>query len=90
MLIFNVVSNVDLLCRFPMLFLSNDSGKVDSNFFCYAATVLSPHRNVPGVLLFISCVAVLAWPLKLFHCSFQKQRAFGNKLYLVFIFGVCK
>ena len=27
-------------------FLSNDTSKVDSNFFCYAATVLSPHRNV--------------------------------------------
>ena len=27
-------------------FLSNDPGKVDSNFFCYAATVLSPLRNV--------------------------------------------
>ena len=26
--------------------LSNDAGKVDSNFFCYAATVLSSHRNV--------------------------------------------
>ena len=26
--------------------LSNDLGKVDRNFFCYAATVLSPHRNV--------------------------------------------
>ena len=26
--------------------LSNDPGKVDSNFFCYTATVLSPHRNV--------------------------------------------
>ena len=26
--------------------LSDDPGKVDSNFFCYAATVLSPHRNV--------------------------------------------
>ena len=26
--------------------LSNDAGKVDSNFFCYAATVLSPYRNV--------------------------------------------
>ena len=26
--------------------LSNDPGKVDSNFSCYAATVLSPHRNV--------------------------------------------
>ena len=26
--------------------LSNDPGNVDSNFFCYAATVLSPHRNV--------------------------------------------
>ena len=25
--------------------LSNDAGKVDSNFFCYAATLLSPHRN---------------------------------------------
>ena len=23
-----------------------DPGKVDSNFFCYAATVFSPHRNV--------------------------------------------
>ena len=31
-------------CR-PQL-LSNDPGKVDSNFFCYAATVLSPNRNV--------------------------------------------
>ena len=30
--------------------LSNDMGKVDSNFFCYAATVLSSHRNV---LIFI-------------------------------------
>ena len=33
----------------PILFyykLSNDLGKVDSNFFCYAAMVLSPHRNV--------------------------------------------
>ena len=26
--------------------LSNEPGKVESNFFCYAATVLSPHRNV--------------------------------------------
>ena len=26
--------------------LSSDPGKVDSNFFCYEATVLSPHRNV--------------------------------------------
>ena len=26
--------------------LSNDPGKVDSIFFCYAATVLSPHRKV--------------------------------------------
>ena len=26
--------------------LSYDPGKVDSNFFCYAATVLSSHRNV--------------------------------------------
>ena len=26
--------------------LSNDPGKVDSSFFCYAVTVLSPHRNV--------------------------------------------
>ena len=25
---------------------SNDPVKVESNFFCYAATVLSPHRNV--------------------------------------------
>ena len=30
----------------PFLLLINDLGKVDSNFFCYAATVLSPHRNV--------------------------------------------
>ena len=29
-----------------VLALSNDPGKVDSNFFCYAATVLSPNRNV--------------------------------------------
>ena len=29
-----------------IIHLSNDPGKVDSNFFCYAATVLSPHRNV--------------------------------------------
>ena len=28
------------------LCLSNDPGKVDSTFFCYAATVLSPHRDV--------------------------------------------
>ena len=26
--------------------LNNDPGKVDSNLFCYAATVLSPHSNV--------------------------------------------
>ena len=26
--------------------LSNDPCKVDSNFLCYAATGLSPHRNV--------------------------------------------
>ena len=26
--------------------LSNDPGKMDSNFFCYAATMLSPHGNV--------------------------------------------
>ena len=26
--------------------LSNDPGEVDSSFFCYAGTVLSPHRNV--------------------------------------------
>ena len=29
-----------------MVCLSNDPGKVDSNFLSYAATVLSPHRNV--------------------------------------------
>ena len=29
-----------------VIILSNDPGKVDSNFFCYAATVLSPHRSV--------------------------------------------
>ena len=28
--------------------LSNGPGKMDSNFFCYAATVLSPHRNHDG------------------------------------------
>ena len=27
-------------------FLSNDPGMVDSNFFCYAATVLSPQMNI--------------------------------------------
>ena len=32
--------------RFILIMLSNDPGEVDSNFFCYAATVLSPHRNV--------------------------------------------
>ena len=32
--------------RLRSLLVSNDLGKVDSNFFCYAATVLSPHRNV--------------------------------------------
>ena len=26
-------------------FLSNDPGKVDSNFFCYAATVLSQQQQ---------------------------------------------
>ena len=26
--------------------LSNDPGKVDTDFFCYTATVLSPRRNV--------------------------------------------
>ena len=30
----------------PRMALSNDPGKVDSSFFCYAATVLSTHRNV--------------------------------------------
>ena len=29
-----------------VLYLSNDPCKVDSNFLCYAATGLSPHRNV--------------------------------------------
>ena len=29
-----------------MVCLSNDPAKVDSNFLSYAATVLSPHRNV--------------------------------------------
>ena len=29
-----------------LLCLSNDPGKVESNFFCYAATVLTPHGNV--------------------------------------------
>ena len=26
--------------------LSNDPGEVDSSFFCYAATVLSPHSKI--------------------------------------------
>ena len=34
--------------------LSNDPGEVDSNFFCYAATVLSPHRNV--LILHRECI----------------------------------
>ena len=33
-------------CPHPPSKLSNDPGKVDSNLLCYAATVLSPHRNV--------------------------------------------
>ena len=33
-------------CERKLFLLSNDLGMVDSNFFCYAATVLSPHRNV--------------------------------------------
>ena len=36
--------------------LSNDPGKVESNFFCYAATVLSPHRNV---LIFVVIIFIL-------------------------------
>ena len=36
-----------LQCSFlSQCILSNDRGKGNSNFFCYAATVLSPHRNV--------------------------------------------
>ena len=38
-----------LLCNWKTTMnelLSNDPGKVDSNFFCYPATMLSPHRNV--------------------------------------------
>ena len=38
--------------------LSNDPGKVDSNFFCYAAAVLSPHRNV---LIFIQRMHKPTW-----------------------------
>ena len=41
---FNHVSVAET--EFILKSLSNDPGKVDSNFFCYAATVLSPHRNV--------------------------------------------
>ena len=42
-----VVSLIKLsIILFLLTFLSNDPSKVDSNFFCYAATVLSPHRNV--------------------------------------------
>ena len=35
-----------LSASFSFWTLSNDPGEVDSSFFCYAATVLSPHRNV--------------------------------------------
>ena len=38
------LSNVDEF--FWSNILSNDPGEVDSNFFCYLTTVLSPHRNV--------------------------------------------
>ena len=34
------------LIKFISSTLSNDPGKVDSNFFGYVATVLSPHRSV--------------------------------------------
>ena len=40
--------------------LSNDPGKVDSNFFCYATTVLSQHRNV---LIFEQRIHKPAWRL---------------------------
>ena len=33
-------------CKILNLTLRNDPGRVDSNFVCFAATVLSPHRNV--------------------------------------------
>ena len=36
--------------------LSNDPGKVDSRFFCYAATVLSTHRNVKFSFLHRECI----------------------------------
>ena len=41
-------SSTSLLYKELLLWshLSNDLGKAESNFFCYAATVLSPHRNV--------------------------------------------
>ena len=38
-------SNMAMLWFNFILGLSNDPGKVDRNFFCYVATVLSPHRN---------------------------------------------
>ena len=41
-----LLSNPSPLVGLASCTLSNDPGKVDSNFFCYAATVLSPHRNV--------------------------------------------
>ena len=41
---FNHVSVAET--EFIIKSFSNYPGKVDSNFFCYAATVLSPHRNV--------------------------------------------
>ena len=35
-----------MACVRLLRILSSYPGKVDSNFFCNAATVLSPHRNV--------------------------------------------
>ena len=40
------LTNDKIKLQHTAFYLSNDPGKVNSNFFCYAATVLSPHRNV--------------------------------------------
>ena len=42
---YNMISNMKGLLTL-LLDLINDLDKVETNFFCYVATVLSPHRNV--------------------------------------------
>ena len=42
----DMVSIFDKVYSLHYSVLSNDPCKVDSNFLCYAATGLSPHRNV--------------------------------------------